>query len=117
MNGTPQKRPKARTTGIGAAGDSAKRRIAAFERQFHLLEAQVYKLEVENARLRVRIKMLEEANPAAAVRTMTNEELAAAIASEKRRASGNAPDHMRFVRCRSNFAVEPTLSRFARPVG
>ncbi|GAB3663789.1 hypothetical protein [Ramlibacter alkalitolerans] len=56
------------------------RRIAAYEKQFELLEAQLYKVEAENARLKAKIKVLEAAKPGAAVQAMTDEELEAQLA-------------------------------------
>ncbi len=62
-----------------AASNVQDRRVAAYEKQFLALEGQVFKLEAENARLRARAKVLEEAKPGAAAMTMTDGELEAAI--------------------------------------
>jgi predicted nuclease with TOPRIM domain len=60
---------------------SEERRVEAYEKEFHRLEGQLFKLEAENARLKARVKVLEEAKPEAVLRTMSREELEASIAA------------------------------------
>jgi hypothetical protein len=69
--------PKKKASSAGEA--SAVRRVAAYEKQFYALEAQVFKLEAESARFRARIKVLEQAKPGVAIQTMTDAELEAQL--------------------------------------
>jgi hypothetical protein len=70
---------KTQSTSRNSEAGSAERRVSAYEKQFLLLEGQLYKAEAENARLKARVKVLEEAKPGAAVKAMTDKELEEAI--------------------------------------
>ena len=54
-------RTSAKPGSLKRAKPSAERRIAAFEKEMLKLETRIFELEAENARLKARIKVLENA--------------------------------------------------------